>query len=144
MGTGIRKDTPHWNSGYIPCNLTEENVMTMRDQFDNLSNAYAGATDAGDAEAISRLFTEDAILLAPGNPPASGRQAIQESHEKELEDMGGGYNLIIKVLDFQEQGDTAYAVGTWETEDENGNWMDVVQRQDNDSLLFSRVCWNLS
>ena len=118
--------------------------MTMRDQFDKLNNAYAGATDAGDAVALSRLFTEDAILLAPGNPPASGRQAIQESHEKELEEMGGGYNLIIKVMDFQEQGDTAYAVGTWETEDEIGNWMDVVQRQDNDSLLFSRVCWNLS
>jgi uncharacterized protein (TIGR02246 family) len=116
----------------------------MRDQFDKLNNAYAGATDAGDAEAISSLFTEDAILLTPGNPPASGRQAIQESHEKELEEMGGGYNLILKVIDFQEQGDTAYAVGTWETEDESGNWLDVLQRQSDDSLLYRRVCWNAS
>jgi uncharacterized protein (TIGR02246 family) len=54
--------------------------MSMRDQFDKLNNSYAGATEAGDAEAISRLFTEDAILLAPGNSPASGRQAIQESN----------------------------------------------------------------
>jgi len=57
---------------------------------------------------------------------------------------GRGYNLIIKVLDFQEQGDTAHAVGTWETEDENGSWLDVVQRQGDDSLLFRRVCWNVS
>ena len=116
--------------------------MSMRDQFDKLNNAYAGATEAGDAEALSRLFTEDAILLTPGNPPASGRQAIQESHERELEETEGGYNLIIKVQDFQEQGDTAYAVGTWETEDESGNWLDVLQRKSDDSLLFHRVCWN--
>jgi ketosteroid isomerase-like protein len=118
--------------------------MSMRDQFDKLNNVYTGATEAGDAGAISRLFTEDAILLAPENPPASGRQAIQESHERELEETEGGYNLIIKILDFQEQGDTAHAVGTWETEDESGNWLDVVQRQSDDSLLFRRVCWNVS
>ncbi len=118
--------------------------MSMRDQFDKLSNAYAGASEAGDAEALSRLFTEDAILLSPGNPPANGRQAIKESHERELEETEGGYNLIIKVLDFQEQGDTAYAVGTWESEDEVGNCMDVVQRQSDDTLLYRRVCWNVS
>ena len=118
--------------------------MSMRDQFDKLNNAYAGATEAGDAEALSRLFTEDAVHLSPGNSPAVGRQAIQKAHEKELEQSGGGYNLIIKTLDFREQGDTGYAVGTWEAEDQRGNWLDVVERQSDDSLLYSRVCWNES
>lgn len=118
--------------------------MSMREQFDKLNHAYAGATEAGDAEALSRLFTADAILLAPGSPPATGRQAIRKSHERELEESGGGYNLIIKTLDFQEQGDTAYAAGTWQTEDQHGNWLDVVQRQSDDSLLYSKVCWNES
>ncbi len=118
--------------------------MSMRDGFDQLNNAYTGATDAGDAEAISRLFTEDAILLTPGNPPAIGRHAIRESHAREMEEMQGGYNLIIKVLDFQNQGNTLYAAGTWKTEDESGNWLDVLQRQSDDSLLYSRVCWNVS
>lgn len=116
--------------------------MSMRDQFDKLNDAYAGATEAGDAEAIARLFTEDAILMAPGNPPARGRHAIQQSHGQEFEETGGGYNLIIRTLDFQESGDTGYAAGTWETEDERGNWQDVVKRQDDDSLLYHRVCWN--
>ena len=118
--------------------------MSMRDHFDKLNNAYAGATEAGDAEALSRLFTEDAVHLSPGNPPAVGRHAIQKAHEKELEESGGGYNMIIKTLDFQEQGDIGYAVGTWEAEDQRGNWMDVVERQSDDSLLYSRVCWNES
>ncbi len=56
----------------------------------------------------------------------------------------GGYNLMIEVLTFDELGDTAHAVGTWESEDEAGNWMDVAQRQDDGSLLYSRVCWNRS
>ena len=118
--------------------------MSMQEQFDKLNNAYAGATEAGDAKALSRLFTEDAILLTPGNPPASGRQAIQKIHEMELEETEGGYKLMIKVLDFQELGDTTHAVGTWETEDESGNWMSVVERQSDDSLLFRRVCWNVN
>ncbi len=116
--------------------------MSMRDQFDQLNDAYAGATEAGDAAAIAELFTEDAIVLAPDNPPASGRLAVQQSHEREFEDLGGGYNLIIKVLDFEEVGDTGYAAGTWETEDERGTWLDIVRRQGDDSLLYHRVCWN--
>ena len=118
--------------------------MSMRDQFEKLNNAFAGATEAGDAEALSRLFTEDAILLAPGNPPAIGRQAIQDSHDLDFKESGGGYNLIITTLDFQDQGDTAFAAGTWEAEDEHGNWLDVVQRQSDDSLLYRSVCWNES
>ena len=117
--------------------------MSMREQFDQLNNAYAGATEAGDAEALSRLFTEDAIHLSPGSPPARGRQAIREIHQRELEETEGGYNLMIKVEDFQEHGDTAYAAGTWETEDETGNWLDVVERQSDDTLRYSRVCWNV-
>jgi hypothetical protein len=31
--------------------------MAMREQFDKLCNAYAGAIEAGNAEAISRLYT---------------------------------------------------------------------------------------
>ncbi len=113
--------------------------MTMRDQFDRLVAAYIGAAEAGDAEAIARLYTEDALLLTPGHPPISGRQAIQENYK---ESMGDGYKLTVNVQDFQDQGDTAYAAGTYETEDGNGNWLEVLQRQSDDSLLLHRVCTN--
>ncbi len=113
--------------------------MTMRDQFDRLVAAYIGAAEAGDAEAIARLYTEDALLLTPEHPPISGRQAIQENYK---ESMGDGYKLTVNVQDFQDQGDTAYAAGTYETEDGNGNWLEVLQRQSDDSLLLHRVCVN--
>jgi steroid delta-isomerase len=115
--------------------------MSMRDQFDRLVEVYTSAIEVGDAEAISSLYTEDAILLAPENPPISGRQAIQENYRREL---GDGYKMIIKVLDFKDLGDTAYAVSAWETEDESGSALDLLQRQSDGSLLLHRECWNVS
>ncbi len=58
--------------------------MTMRDQFDRLVAAYIGAAEAGDAEAIARLYTENALLLTPEHPPISGRKAIQENYKESL------------------------------------------------------------
>ena len=113
--------------------------MTLRDQFDMLIAAYMGGTEAGDAEAIARLYTEDALLLIPEHPPISGRQAIQENYK---ENLGDGYKMTAKVQDLQDQGDTAYAAGTYESEEGNGNWLEVLQRQSDDSLLIHRLCWN--
>ena len=113
--------------------------MTLRDQFDRFIAAYVGAVEAGDAEAVARLYTEDALLINPEHLPISGRQSIQENYK---ENLGDGYKLTVNVLDFQDQGDSAYAVGTYESEDGNGNWLEVLQRQNNGSLLLHRVCSN--
>ncbi len=113
--------------------------MTMRDQFDRLVAAYVGAVETGDAEAVARLYAEDALLLAPEHPPISGRQAIQENYKESL---GDGFKMTVNVQDFQDRGDTIYAAGTFEDEDGNGNWLEVLQRQSDDSLLLHRVCWN--
>ena len=116
--------------------------MSMRAQFDQLNEAYARATEAGDAEALSHLFTEDAIHLSPGSPPISGRQAIMAVHAQDFADSHGGYHVDITVNEFQQQGTMAYASGTWEADGESGNWLDVVEQQEDDSLQYSRVCWN--
>ena len=113
--------------------------MTMRDQCDGLYAAYVEAVEAGNADAIARLYTEDALILTPGLSLISGRQAIQENHK---ESMGNGYKLTIKIQDFQSQGDISYAVGTYETEDGNGKFLDVIQRQNDGSLLLHRTCTN--
>ena len=113
--------------------------MTMRDQFDKLVAAYIGAVEAGDAEAIGRLYTEDALLLVPEHPPISGRQAIREFYKKLL---GEGVKLTVKAQDFDQNGDLAYGAGTFEAEDETGNYLEVLKRQSDNSFLFHRMCWN--
>ena len=113
--------------------------MTMRDQCDRLFTEWDCAAEAGDAQALARLYTEDALLLSPGHPPIRGRQAIEEHYKESL---GNGLKFTVKIQDFQDQGDTAYAAGTYESENENGNWLEVFQRQSDDSLLIHRQCSN--
>ena len=113
--------------------------MTMRAQFDRLISVYTHACEVGDARAVARLYTEDALLLNPGQPPVSGRQAIQEDYEKNL---GSGYKLTVDVQDFNEQGDIAYAAGTYVSDNGSGKWLEVIKRQSDDSVLLHRVCTN--
>jgi ketosteroid isomerase-like protein len=113
--------------------------MTSRDQYDKLTAVYEGAHAAGDAEAIGRLFTEDALILFPGQPPVSGRQAIQDLYKKFL---GEGIKIAVNAQDFYHSGDIAYGAGTFEAEDGAGNYLEVLHRQSDNSLLFHRMCFN--
>ncbi len=113
--------------------------MTSRDQYDKLTAVYEGAYEVGDAEAISRMFTEDAIILFPEHPPVSGRQAIREVYKTLL---GEGVKITVNVQDFDQSGDIAYGAGTYEAEGETGNYLEVLQRQSDNSLLFHRMCSN--
>ena len=113
--------------------------MTSRDQYDKLTAVYEGAYRAGDAEAIGRLFTEDALVLFPGHPPVSGRQAIRDLYKKFL---GEGVKITVNAQDFDQSGDIAYGAGTFEDEDGTGNYLEVLQRQSDNSLLFHRMYFN--
>ena len=113
--------------------------MTSRDQYDKLTAVYEGAHAAGDAEAIGRLFTEDAVVLFPGYPPVSGRQAIRDLYKTFL---GEGVKITVNAQDFDQSGDIAYGAGTFEAEDGTGNYLEVLQRQRDNSLLFHRMCFN--
>jgi len=77
--------------------------MTSRDQYDKLCAAYEAATEAGDAKAMGQLYTENALVLAPGQPPVSGRQAILEMFRNLFSNKG--YKMTITVQDFDEDGD---------------------------------------
>ena len=113
--------------------------MTTRDQVNTLIAAWQGFTEAGDADSIALLYTEDALILTQGHLPISGRQAIKEYFK---ESMGDGFKITIEAHDVQDRGDIVYAVGTYNFEDENGNWLEVYQRQSDGSLLFHRQCSN--
>ena len=113
--------------------------MTSRDQYDKLTAVYEGAHEAGDAEAIGRLFTEDALVLFPGGPPVSGRQAIRELYKTF---MGEGVKITVNAQDFDQCGDMAYGAGTFESEGETGNYLEVLKRQSDNSLMFHRMCFN--
>ena len=115
--------------------------MTSREQYDRLIETYIKAHEEGNENAIGRLFTENALLLGSGFLPVRGRQAIQKAYKDEH--MGDGVKLVMTVEEFQDSGELLYGVGTFEAVGETGNFLDILQRQRDNSFLYHIIIWNL-
>ncbi|HZI53977.1 MAG TPA: DUF4440 domain-containing protein, partial [Chitinophagaceae bacterium] len=66
----------------LSCN-TGPGSSTEKDKqlITEMSKARAKAFIEGDAAAIAKHFTDDAFLMAPGRPAATGRAAVQTYYE---------------------------------------------------------------
>lgn len=114
--------------------------MTGREKYDRLTAAYVDANMAGDAQAVGRLFTEDAMLLSPGSPPVRGRAAIEQSYDAYIRN---GVAITMDIIEFHASGNLAYGVGTFGGELGAGSYIDVLKRQPDGSYLIHRTCWNM-
>ena len=79
-------------------------INTLRDQF-------AAAYNAGDASAVARLYTDDAIMLPAHQPAVEGRQAIQASLQTTFQSHTA--KMVITPLETQVFGDWAYDRGAF-------------------------------
>ena len=66
---------------------------------------YEAGWKAGDAVALSRLFTEDGFVLPAGRPPVRGRAAIQKLYTAK------GAPLSLRAFAYATQGDVGYIIG---------------------------------
>ena len=56
-----------------------DEVIAVQTAIESANRAYLGALQAGDAQAFSQLFVDDAISLPPFGPMIRGRTAIEAS-----------------------------------------------------------------
>lgn len=75
--------------------------------FDRVLRDYEKAWQARDAEALSRLFTEDGFVLSNGKPPVRGSAAIRSAYA------GAGGPLTLRALEFSAAGSVAYIIGAY-------------------------------
>ena len=122
---------------FIKLYSREKTAMNLRETYDIGLAEYIKAIADGDAEAVARFYTENAILISPGYPPIVGQQAILE-HKKEV--IGSGSTCTLNVKDFQQEGDNVYVVGTIEAPDYSGNYLEILKVQKDGSLLIYRMC----
>lgn len=74
--------------------------------------AFEAAFYRGEADTISRMYTEDAELLFPEAPIVSGREAIAQVWKSIVGP--GGNTVLVNTGEVQEGGDDwAYEVGTF-------------------------------
>lgn len=67
-----------------------------------------------DPDKITGYYTGDAILMAPGSSPASGKDAIQTEIKQMLADPALSLTFQTKRVDVAKSGDIAYTQGTYQ------------------------------
>lgn len=93
----------------------------LRAQITKMGQAWQTAYNAGDAAALTALYTADAKLMAPGAEPVSGSAAIQALFKA---DMANGAKNFLTTGDVIGFGDYALETGSWEAKGADGKHLD--------------------
>jgi len=110
---------------------------------------WAKAYNAGNADAVARLYDEQAVLLPPGVPGVSGRAAIKAFFVKdtaESQKAGVAFTLGPKPAGGV-SGDMGWQSGTYAVKDkagkviETGKYLSVSMKKDG-KWLYVRDTWN--
>ena len=112
----------------------------------DVRNRYVAAYNAGDAAALTALYTKDAKLMAPGAEPASGTKAIQALFAASVAQ--GAKNTLTQkdVVGF---GDYALETGGWVATGADGKHLDhgpfmtLLKKVDGGWKIY-RDTWNSS
>lgn len=112
------------------------------------SAAFAEAFNAGDAEAVAAMYTEDALVLPPGKEPIEGRAAIQADLAADLAGMEGMV-LTFETTEIQAAHGHALEVGGFTLEGADGSHVDhgkyiAIWKNTDDGWKIARDIWNSS
>lgn len=112
------------------------------------SDAFAEAFNAGDAEAVAAMYTEDAVVLPPGKEAIEGRAAIQADFAADLADMEGMV-MTLETTEVQAAHGHALEVGGYTLEGADGSHVDhgkfiAVWKNTDDGWKMTRDIWNSS
>ncbi|MFT5452304.1 MAG: hypothetical protein ACI9N9_001795 [Enterobacterales bacterium] len=83
----------------------------LRKIIDENNNQYIKLFNAGDADGLSQLFTEDALYLMDGFSIIKGRKAIAK--QLKIEMSAGSAKITLNTLDIYHDKTTITEVGTW-------------------------------
>ena len=94
-------------------------MTTAGEAITEAYKAFEEAFFRGEADTISRMYTEDAEWLVPEAPIVRGREAIRQVWASIIG--SGGNTVRVDVLEVQESGDWAYDIGTFKASAPDGN-----------------------
>jgi ketosteroid isomerase-like protein len=112
--------------------------------------AFIPALNTGDVDTLVSQYTPDAEVMAPGNPRATGHDAIRALMEKESAALkAGGVRIVLNDDDkAAASGDLGYHSGSYAVKDasgnavDSGNYLAVFKRQADGKWLMIRDTWN--
>ena len=111
--------------------------VTLPPELDRVLRDYERAWRAGDAAALSTLFTEDGFVLQSGKAPVRGREALKAVYTGQ-----GGNPLRLRALAYAVADSVGYIVGAYgfgETPGDQGKFTLTLRRPRGSTgwLIFS-------
>jgi uncharacterized protein (TIGR02246 family) len=125
-------------------------AAAVRQAIEDGGDAWETAALAGDAAALTALYTEDAILLPPNAPKAEGSAAIQTAFTEMLAVAPfTAIEIVTEGVEVSASGDIAWAHGTYTSTntvagvpyEDSGKWLNVSENRDGQWLLVTDT-WN--
>ena len=118
----------------------------LRAQIEKVGQAWQKAYNAGDAAAVTALYTTDAKLMVPGAETGSGPKAIQKLLAADIA-LGG--KLALTTDDVVGFGDYALETGGWVTTSPDGKHLDhgpyvTLYKKADGGWKIYRDIWNSS
>lgn len=108
-------------------------MSTIREQIEQAYRNMEQAFYRADADALTEIYSDDAVWFVPGAPAIQGRTAITEVWKNVIGP--GGSTLRVNIGELQESGDWAYEAGTFTTTSpegtlaNSGKYLVIWQRQ---------------
>jgi uncharacterized protein (TIGR02246 family) len=118
----------------------------LRAEAEKMDQAWQKAYNAGDAAALTALYTKDAKVMAPGAEAASGTKAIQALFEA---DVAQKVNNTLTLEDVVGFGDYALETGKYVATSadgkhvDHGSFMTLLKKVDG-GWKIHRDTWNSS
>ena len=118
----------------------------LRAQIEKVDRAWEKAYNAGDAAALTALYTKDAKVMAPGAEPASGAKAIQALFTA---DVAQGAKNTLTQGDVMGFGDYALETGSYVATSADGKHLDhgsfmTLLKKEAGGWKIYRDTWNSS
>lgn len=118
----------------------------LKAQSEQMARAWEKAYNAGDAAAVTALYTSDAKVTPPGADAAVGSKAIQAFFVK---DAAQGVKMALKPSEVMEFGDHGFETGTWVATTSDGKHLDhgsytTLYKREKGGWKIYRDTWNSS
>jgi len=121
-------------------------------ELGQMNRDFAAALNAKDAQAAAALYTEDAVLIPPGEPLVRGRAAIEEYWRGAIES-GGVRDVSVETMDALSSGSLGYETGSFvltangpdgEALTDKGRYIEILRREPDGRWLSTHGIWNAS
>lgn len=129
----------------------ERTIASDVAQVYELWNEWAAACHAGDFERWMSLWVDDALQMAPDEPPRVGKEQIRAGNKPSF-DLSMMSNMVINTQEVRILGDQAYSYGTYtfdvtpkeggETTSLSGKYLDILAKQADGSWKVIIDCHN--